>query len=114
MKLIVCGGRDYNDHESIYATLDRVHAHKPITLLIEGGAEGADYIAGCWADKHGIPHITAHPNWIYHGKAAGPIRNSTMLALAPDGVLSFPGGAGTANMVSQANRAGVKVMEVVQ
>lgn len=112
MRLIICGGRDYTDHDVIYATLDRIHAHKPITMLIEGGAEGADYIAGCWADKHGIPHVTVHANWIYHGKAAGPIRNATMLDLSPDGLVAFTGCIGTANMKGQAEKVGIKVMEV--
>ena len=40
MRVIVCGGRDYEEPEIIAARLDRLHGVEPITLLIQGGATG--------------------------------------------------------------------------
>lgn len=52
-------------------------------------------------------------DWGSLGKAAGPIRNSLMLTEAnPSLVIAFPGGKGTADMISKARAAGVKVIEV--
>lgn len=53
------------------------------------------------------------PMQMLRGKAAGPIRNQHMIDTAkPDLVVSFPGGAGTADMVRRAKAAGVRVIEV--
>ncbi|CAQ71565.1 SLOG family protein [Cupriavidus taiwanensis] len=39
---LVTGGREYDDREWVWAVLDRVHARRTITLLIQGEATGAD------------------------------------------------------------------------
>lgn len=113
MILLVCGGRAYSDRAAVYAALDRAHAHRPITLLVHGGASGADSLSAEWARERGVRcrafTISKH-EWRVHGRAAGPMRNARMLAEArPDGVVAFPGGAGTADMVRQARAAGVPV-----
>jgi hypothetical protein len=111
MKLLVCGGRDFNDWAMLDYWLRKVHEKRPITLLIEGGAPGADSMARAWATKRGIRVETEHADWKKHGKAAGPIRNELMLTKwAPDGVVAFPGGKGTAGMIEKAEVAGVKVL----
>ncbi len=52
-------------------------------------------------------------DWHEHGRAAGPIRNARMIAEGrPDLVIAFPGGRGTADMVSRARKAGIEVREV--
>lgn len=112
MRIIVCGGRDYDDWERMIAVLDKIHAKKPITLLIEGGANGADAHAATWATNNGIPRVTCHANWQQFGSKAGPIRNATMLTLDPAGVIAFPGGKGTQNMIKQAESKGIKVMRI--
>lgn len=110
MKLLVCGGRNYLRGDVVFWTLDRAHAHRTISLLIHGGADGADTLAGAWAMERGIPCEIYPANWHRDGKAAGPIRNQYMLEQArPDGVLAFPGGRGTADMVKRARAAGVLV-----
>jgi UDP-N-acetylmuramoylalanine-D-glutamate ligase len=49
-----------------------------------------------------------------HGRSADPIRNRRTLDEGkPDLVVAFPGGRGTAHMVSQARAAGVRVIEVM-
>jgi hypothetical protein len=115
MKVIVCGGRNYQNRERVFETLDSIHAENPITRLIQGGAKGADDLAFRWgmqAKTKGMEILTVHADWEKHGRAAGPIRNAEMLEEHPDLVVAFPGGRGTADMVRQAKRAGVMVMEV--
>ena len=59
------------------------------------------------------PGVSYAPNparWAELGRRAGPIRNQEMLDLwVPDGVVAFPGGAGTADMVARARAACVTV-----
>ncbi len=91
-----------------YARLDRVHSKVGITCVIEGGARGADRIGRHWAIESGIQVITEPADWGKHGKAAGYIRNKSMLVdHSPDYVIAMPGGAGTANMCAIAKSAGV-------
>ena len=112
MKVLVCGGRNFNDALTLGSWLGGIHKNNgPITLLIEGGAPGADFMARKFAEWMNIPTQTFEADWDRHGKAAGPIRNKQMLDEGkPDLVVAFEGGKGTKNMVEQAVAAGVKVM----
>lgn len=109
MRVLACGGRDFFGRNLVYAVLDPM----VIDVLIEGEAPGADTLAREWATEQGIPVERYPADWNRHGKAAGPIRNRRMLVEGkPDLVVAFPGGRGTANMISQAEAAGVKVLKV--
>jgi hypothetical protein len=113
MRLLVCGGRTYNDMEAAFSVMDRLHRTSPITLVIQGGAKGADEIAKCWAVLAKVECKEVKADWKTFGKSAGPIRNKQMLEMNPDRVLALPGGRGTANMVSQARAAGVLITEIL-
>lgn len=110
MIILVTGGRDYWRCGTDLA-LDQLHRQSPITLLIEGGAEGADRHARHWADRHHVHVATIDAQWDALGNKAGSARNSAMLQLAPviDLVVAFPGGVGTADMVDKAQNAGLRV-----
>lgn len=111
MRVLVCGGRDFTDQACVFRVLDHLHARRPFTLLIEGGATGADALARQWAADRGVPNKTFHAEWDRHGRAAGPMRNTRMLAEgAPDLVVAFTGSRGTADMIRQARAAGVRVV----
>lgn len=117
-RVLVCGGRTFNDLGAVWGQLDAFHALQgPITVVIHGGAMGVDNFAHTWAYRNGVPDLpypVSDADWKRHGKRAGPMRNRWMLADGkPDLVIAFPGGTGTADMVKQARAAGVKV-EVVQ
>lgn len=111
MKVLVCGGRAYTDMRTVTTCLDGL-VPKP-TLIIQGGAFGADACASEWAYKRDVPERQFLADWKKHGRAAGPIRNQQMLDEGqPDLVIAFPGGTGTADMVRRAKFAGVRVIEV--
>ena len=101
-KLIISGGRDFNDIDFAVEALLRFHSYRPVTEVITGEAIGADSIGKAWAEEMGIKH-TGFPvldtDWKTLGSKAGHIRNAQMLDYGPDAVLAFPGGAGTQNMV---------------
>lgn len=111
MRLLVCGGRDYLDWVFLCETLNRYKDQ--VEVVIHGGARGADSMAGAWAENNKIPQLCYLADWKTHGLKAGPIRNKQMLDEGkPDLVLAFPGGSGTNNMVAQARKAGVRVVNV--
>ena len=113
-RILICGGRDYEDAEAFEAIMGAfLGKHQWFEAVIEGGALGADRMARDWAMRHGICTITVLANWNKWGNSAGPIRNRQMLEKCnPDVVIAFPGGRGTKNMVEQAKHKGVEVIEI--
>lgn len=113
MRVLVCGGRDYRDHDKVNAVLDKLHSEAGIFTVIQGGAKGADRLADIWAGMNNVLRVQFDADWENHGTFAGPMRNARMLAEGePDLVIAFPGGRGTADMVKKARRAGVEVIEI--
>ena len=49
VRVLVCGGRHYNDEERVFAVLNNYDADYNFTMLIQGGAKGADSAARKWA-----------------------------------------------------------------
>src|SRR4051812_2885166 len=114
MRLLVCGGRDFNDRDAVNDALNRVHSKRPVTLLIHGDAPGADRLANRWAEEHAVRRAPYPANWAELGPSAGPIRNQRMIDEGkPEGVVAFPGGVGTADMVRRVEAAGLKVWHPV-
>ena len=110
MRVLVCGGRDFRDREAVYAALDSLHAEHGFYVVITGGANGADRLSVEWARERGVPTEIYKADWDRIRRRAGPLRNQRMLAEGkPDLVVAFPGGAGTANMIEQAQAAGARV-----
>lgn len=109
--VIVCGGRHFANERFVAEVLDDYHAEHGITMLVHGAASGADSLAERWAIASRISCCGYHAKWQQHGRAAGPMRNQEMLDTEkPDAVIAFPGGAGTADMVRRARKAGVRVL----
>lgn len=107
MRLLVCGGRTFDKWEVISSAIRKMDP----SVIITGGAPGADRLAGKYADVNGIPLIVYPALWS-RGKKAGPERNAFMLKDSkPDAVLAFPGGRGTMDMVHKARSSGVTVFE---
>ena len=111
-RVLVCGGRDYGDVETLRRALDKLNGKRGISCVISGAASGADRLAALWAKDRGIDLLEFPADWVKHGKAAGPMRNQQMLDEGkPDGVVAFPGGRGTLDMTSRAKLAGIVVWE---
>jgi hypothetical protein len=107
---LVCGGRDYADRDAVFVALDALHRkHGNITILHGACPTGADAFALEWAVLNERPFIGVPAQWSTHGASAGPIRNGRMLCYLPHGCVAFPGSAGTADMIRQAEAAGVRV-----
>jgi hypothetical protein len=80
MRVLVCGGRDYDDRDELYAALDKLHAEHRFSFVIAGGAEGADTLARDWAMAADVPVKVYMANWGRLGPKAGPIHNQRMQA----------------------------------
>src|SRR3954453_20720459 len=79
LRVLVFGGRDFNNVELLMGWLNTIHDTEVIAVLIEGGQTGADTLARKFAKDKGILCETYKPDWNKYGKAAGPIRNKQCL-----------------------------------
>ncbi len=113
-RVIVCGGRQYKDRATMFATLDGLHALTPIGQLVQGGCRGADGMAANWANSRRVPIYLIEAEWEQYGRQAGPMRNQKIAELGADLCVAFPGGRGTADMVRRATKFGIPVLSITQ
>ena len=108
MRVAVTGGRDYASYTFLAARLDTV----PVASLCHGGASGADFLAGRWAKRKGIPVRVYQADWGHLGPRAGPVRNEFMLDhFAPGLLVAFRGGDGTAHCIGAARERKIPVWD---
>ena len=126
MKVLICGGRVFNNWELFRDKLEEIANERfPImepneygnflydVTIISGGARGVDTLAANWAAVNWAGYKEYPADWERDGKKAGILRNIRMLEEGqPDLVIAFPGGRGTAHMVKIARKAGVEIIEV--
>ena len=121
MKLIIAGGRDFED--KVLATMEfnkfcaelnaDLSKANPVTEIVSGGARGADRVGEYVALLHRIPVKKFIPDWDGLGKKAGHVRNAEMGEYA-DALLAFWDGKsrGTKHMINYARKKGLKVKVV--
>ena len=114
-RIIIAGGRDESiNHERLVWLNDIMETFDPdkkgSVEIVSGAARGIDTFAIAYARACGLIAEVFPANWDTHGKAAGPIRNRQMAEYA-DVCILFPGGRGTANMKSEATKAGLTIHE---
>lgn len=111
MKLAIVGSRTFDDFSLL---LDILHSHFfdgcsrmfLIDKIMSGGAPGADSLGERFADDYEIGKQIFKPDWNKYGKAAGFIRNQTIVDNC-DMVLAFWDGEsrGTADTIAKAKKA---------
>ena len=108
MRTIIAGTRTFVDHLEILKAIE--NSGFEITEVICGGAHGVDTLGESWAHMKGIPIKMFLPDWKQHGKAAGPIRNSTMADNADALILVWDGASrGSSDMLTKATAKGLKI-----
>ena len=138
MKLIIAGGRDFEDKvlavNSFMALIAEVNytitqtktiteqnndkksivvRENPFTEIVSGGARGADRVGEFVAQFYNIPVKRFIPDWDTLGKRAGYVRNAEMAEYA-DALLVFwdKKSKGSEHMIKVANLKGLLVKVV--
>lgn len=111
-RVIVAGGRDFDDYALLSVVLDEALTSRDV--LVSGGARGADRLGERYAKEHELHVSQFLADWDKYGKRAGYIRNTEMALYAQgqDGMLvAFWDGEsrGTKHMIDLAREFGLKV-----
>lgn len=120
-RVLVTGSRHCTDGQALTVRehLDRATrlfrelAHRRL-IVVHGRCPhgGVDLVAHRWAEQMPGVAVEPHPaDWGRHGAAAGPRRNTAMVALGADLCVAFPGpgSRGTWDCVRKAADAGIRV-----
>ena len=77
MRLAIIGSRTFNDYSLLEreVRLFELSQGERISMIISGGAKGADTLAHKFAANNNIPIMEIIPNWNKFGKKAGMLRN---------------------------------------
>lgn len=90
-KLIVAGGRDFNDAALLYESLDNIirdELSQYNVSIVSGMAVGADKIGYEYARSRKLKVYAKPANWKTYGKMAGFIRNAEMASIS-EGLIAF-------------------------
>ena len=85
-KIIIAGGRDFDDYKMLVEKVDTVLAELRSPgdkfKIVSGGATGADYLGEKYAHKRNCELKLFPANWDKYGKSAGYRRNIKMAKYA--------------------------------
>jgi hypothetical protein len=109
-KVIIAGGREYNDYETLKKVCDHMLQNKTDIQIVSGGATGADHLGERYAKEMGYDLKIFMADWKSFGTSAGPKRNKQMAEYG-DALIAFWNGKskGTQNMIDQAHKLNLKI-----
>ncbi|HSV08541.1 MAG TPA: SLOG family protein [Candidatus Binatus sp.] len=111
MKVLVCGSRSWTSEHEIRSVLREFDRG---TIVVHGGARGADQLAGVVARSLGMEVREHRPRYDrYPGALAPLIRNRHMLDTEkPDLVIAFWDGhsSGTRHCIDEAHKRNIPVL----
>ena len=111
--LIIAGGRDFADYESLVRIATKAISSKLLTHKVNivcGMARGTDLLGKKIAEEFGYDVIECPADWENLGKSAGYIRNKYMASIS-HALLAFYDGTskGTGHMIDLANEFNLKI-----
>lgn len=111
MKVIIAGGREFNDSRIFVDALQTCPFFEEITEVVSGGARGVDR----YGEDFSRVYLQKEPkifkaDWDQYDNSAGPIRNREMANYA-DALLAIWDGKskGTKDMIEVARKQGLQV-----
>lgn len=114
-KIIIAGGRDFNNYALLKEYVDKFLSTYPSDSIeiVSGNARGADKLGERYAKEHNLPVKLFPANWDKYGKRAGYLRNQEMADYA-NMLIAFwdRKSKGTNHMINIAKKAGLIVKVV--
>lgn len=111
MKIAVIGSRTFNNYEIVKEELTKI---ENISLIVSGGAKGADSLGVKFAKENNIPYKEFLPDWNKHGKSAGFIRNHDIIKNSELVVAFWDGKSkGTKHSIDLARKMNIELKIVI-
>jgi hypothetical protein len=112
MKVVFTGSRTFSAQDDIALLWSVMKALPASVRILVGDCRGLDRIVRDYAGELGLAYQIFPADWEKYGKAAGPIRNNTMLDYKPDLVIGFRKSAskGTTQCVGEAKDRGIPTL----
>ena len=113
MKLAVVGSREFNNYELLKAILDPYR--DKITMIVSGGAIGADTLAQRYAKENGMSILIHYPNYKKYGRKKAPAMRNLTIADDTEKMLAFPlkTSVGTWHAIKAMEKLGKPVEKIV-
>ncbi|MFA5297605.1 MAG: DUF2493 domain-containing protein [Lutibacter sp.] len=113
IKVIIAGGRTFEDYDKLCQVCDDFLKNYSNIEIVSGAYKGADLLGELYANERNYPIKQFPADWRRYGKSAGQKRNQEMANYA-DALIAFWDGKskGTKNMIDLATKAGLKVKVV--
>lgn len=113
MKVIIAGGRKFNDYEMLRSKCDFILSNQKHIEVVSGAAEGADKLGEKYAREKGFEIKRFQADWS-KGKSAGYKRNKQMAEYA-DALICFWDGEskGSKHMIDLATESNLKVKVII-
>lgn len=110
-KVIIAGGREFANYDLLKERCEHFLSAKMASnqvVIVSGHATGADALGERFSKEHNLECLVMPADWAKNGRAAGPIRNAEMAAVA-DALIAFWDGKsrGTKNMIETAKLKGI-------
>ena len=109
-KLAIVGSRAYVDKTAFEETVEQwIEENGLPQCIVTGDASGADAMAREYAGAHSIKLVVHRAEWSRYGRAAGPIRNNSIVK-GCTAMIAFlaADGAGTRDSIAKAKAAGLE------
>lgn len=117
LKIIVAGGRDFNDYCLLEKTLDQFLQDRQFidsVEIVSGLAKGADLLGKKYAEERHINCREFPANWDLYGKSAGYRRNGEMANYADIAICFWDGQSkGTKHMIDTMQKQG-KFVKIIR
>lgn len=109
--ILIAGTRSFDNYELLEKVCDAafpVLSEIGNITIVSGAASGADRLGEKYASEHHHKVLRFPADWNKYGKAAGPIRNAEMAAIADFFFLFWDGrSAGSRNMLENARKRAI-------
>ena len=110
IKVIIAGGRNFEDYHRLCRVCDKILKNYSNIEIVSGAYKGADLLGERYANERNYPIKQFPADWRRYGKSAGLKRNIEMAAYA-DALIAFWDGEskGTKHMIDLATQTGLNV-----
>jgi len=110
MKVIIAGGRDFNNYDLLCQKVDKILSRQSEIEIVSGTAKGVDKFGERYATERGYSIKRFPANWGRYGKQGGMIRNEDMAEYSDALILFWNGKSkGSQYMLKIGNEIGLKI-----